>query len=447
MAAPPASAAGQTDGPVRVLIYGGDSMLGRGVNLTLPQQSPGDERVTDSCTTEHYLLMALHGGEEEAGELQRMRQENADGRRLWGDLLKLRFHPPPDLRLLNLETAVTETITNADVPRKGINYHMHSGNLAALASLAEARHGGAEEVPYIVSFANNHSLDFGRQAFEDESLPRLQTLPGQGHVVGAGLNLVEASRPVVLSVRGTAVRVLGFASACSGTPSFWAATEQESGLVWLPEISSAANVDRAFEICRRVVVAAAASGKGRGLLILSIHWGPNWAYRYHGDDQQHRRQLAHRLVEELGVDLIYGHSSHHVRGLEIHRGKLIIYGAGDLVNDYEGFENPGDEAYSRLGAVFAVDLSPYSGEVLAIRIVPMAMDRLALRRVTPACGLWSASSRRRRPGTGVVEEFARRLNELSARDAAAASVAPVLHVRGDAEAEGMAPPGPVLAWP
>jgi hypothetical protein len=33
--------------------------------------------------------------------------------------------PAPDLRLLNLETAVTKTISNDDVPKKGINYHMH----------------------------------------------------------------------------------------------------------------------------------------------------------------------------------------------------------------------------------------------------------------------------------------------------------------------------------
>ena len=58
----------------------------------------------------------------------------------------------------------------------------------------------------------------------------------------------------------------------------------------------------------------------------------------------HPRSLVHtlppplflcRLVDELGVDMLYGHSSHHIRGAEVYKGKLVLYGAGDIVNDYE----------------------------------------------------------------------------------------------------------------
>lgn len=432
--------------PLRLLIYGGDNMLGRAVNLTLPHQSPGDELVADSCTAQHYLERALHGGERQAGELQRIREENRDGSRLWGDLLRLELDPPPDLSLLNLETAVTETIANRDVPRKSINYHMHSGNLAAFTSLATVRHGAPADVPYVVSFANNHSMDFGRQAFERESLPRLRALPGRGHVVGAGLNFAEACRPAVISVRGTPVRILGFAAACAGTPWSWAALEGRSGLVWLPGISGADSADRAFEICRHAVAAAGAGGPENGLLVLSIHWGPNWAYRQPGDGQEHRRRLAHRLVDELGADVIYGHSSHHARGLEVHSGKLILYGAGDLVNDYEGFQNPGDEAYSSLGGIFVVDLEPGTGRVLAVYVVPMAMDRLALRRVTQGSSLWDPLHGVRRPSSGAVDDLAQRLNALSALDAADPAAVPDLSLRLDSEAVGILPSGPILAW-
>lgn len=37
-----------------------------------------------------------------------------------------------------------------------------------------------------------------------------------------------------------------------------------------------------------------------------------------------------------GVDVVHGHSSHHAKGAEVYRGKLILYGAGDLISDYEG---------------------------------------------------------------------------------------------------------------
>ena len=61
-----------------------------------------------------------------------------------------------------------------------------------------------------------------------------------------------------------------------------------------------------------------------GLRIVSIHWGPNWAMK--GETTQElaaRRSFAHRLIDECGVDLIYGHSSHHARGIEVYKNKLV----------------------------------------------------------------------------------------------------------------------------
>ena len=112
---------------------------------------------------------------------------NREGKRLWGDLLGKIFEPAPDVRLLNLETAVTTTIDNPDVPNKGINYHMHCANLAeAFSAFSQEGHGGSEPVPYIVSFSNNHVMDFGRKAFEQETLPALETIPVPGTAIGAG---------------------------------------------------------------------------------------------------------------------------------------------------------------------------------------------------------------------------------------------------------------------
>ena len=46
-------------------------------------------------------------------------------------------------------------------------------------------------------------------------------------------------------------------------------------------------------------------------------------------------RFAHRLIDG-GVDLVHGHSSHHPRPIEVFRGKLVLYGCGDCINDYEG---------------------------------------------------------------------------------------------------------------
>ena len=49
-------------------------------------------------------------------------------------------------------------------------------------------------------------------------------------------------------------------------------------------------------------------------------------------------QLAHSLLDEAGVDVIHGHSSHHVKGIEVYKGKAILYGCGDFLTDYEGIQ-------------------------------------------------------------------------------------------------------------
>ena len=46
-------------------------------------------------------------------------------------------------------------------------------------------------------------------------------------------------------------------------------------------------------------------------------------------------RFAHRLID-AGVDVVHGHSSHHPRPIEVYRGKLILYGCGDTIDDYEG---------------------------------------------------------------------------------------------------------------
>ena len=48
------------------------------------------------------------------------------------------------------------------------------------------------------------------------------------------------------------------------------------------------------------------------------------------------REFAHRLIEAGGVDIIHGHSPHHVKAIEVYCGKLILYGCGDFLDDYEG---------------------------------------------------------------------------------------------------------------
>jgi len=58
------------------------------------------------------------------------------------------------------------------------------------------------------------------------------------------------------------------------------------------------------------------------MVIASIHWGSNWGYNTPSD----QRKFAHKLIDDASVDVIHGHTSHHVKGMEVYKGKLIIYG-------------------------------------------------------------------------------------------------------------------------
>jgi poly-gamma-glutamate synthesis protein (capsule biosynthesis protein) len=312
---------------IRILLHGGDNMLGRAVQLSFPVQAPGEELITDSCTASHYLDMCLNhpSGRERNPNLAEIRALNADkGSYLWGDYRGLSITPPPDLKLLNIENAVTKSIHNKDVPQwKGIRYHMHSDNYEnILSGFREETHGGDSTVPVAVNFANNHAMDYGRHALEQESIPLFQRLESNDfQAVGVGMNLAEASKPATFSCQSTPVEVFAFSSGCSGTPPDWWATQKRSGLVGLPSLYSSKDVDAAMKI---VKASFDRTPSKSGLRIVSIHWGPNWAMKSEDEEElAARRKFAHRLIDECGVDLIYGHSSHHARGIEVYNNKLM----------------------------------------------------------------------------------------------------------------------------
>jgi poly-gamma-glutamate capsule biosynthesis protein CapA/YwtB (metallophosphatase superfamily) len=109
------------------------------------------------------------------------------------------------------------------------------------------------------------------------------------------------------------------------------------------------------------------------LVIVSIHWGSNWGY--HVPDEQ--RAFAHALVDKAGVSVIHGHSSHHPRPIEIYRDRLILYGCGDLLNDYEGIRG-----YARfrddLVLMYFVDLAPTGGNLQALKLLPLQIKKFRL---------------------------------------------------------------------
>jgi poly-gamma-glutamate capsule biosynthesis protein CapA/YwtB (metallophosphatase superfamily) len=434
---------------LRVVFNGGDNMLGRAVQLSFPVQAPGEEHITDSCPGYHYLHMCLHPSGHPDGDLSlaEIREQNKQGNYLWKDYRKLRIDPPPDVRLLNVESHITRSIDKPDLPLwKGIRYHTHVDNLdTMIRPYAETTHGGESASPVVLSLANNHVIDYGRTALDTETLPaikKLQADMANVSTVGIGGSWLDASKPAEFKCSNTNVQVFAVSSGCSGTPtSWWANDEGKSGLVGIPALVSKEAITDAVEIVKRAIESHPCPEDK--LRILSVHMGPNWALK--GEDEKDiacRRDFAHKVIDDCDVDIVYGHSSHHMRGMEVYKGKLILYGTGDIINDYEGFENRGEDKYNRLGGIFIADIDAGSGNLRQLQIVPMFMNRLRLERYKKGSQLWSPNQKRLVTNEEKGKDLCTFINELSLIDAGNEKAA--LTVKYVDESKSNIPGGPVL---
>ena len=123
--------------------------------------------------------------------------------------------------------------------------------------------------------------------------------------------------------------------------------------------------------------------RGDGLVVVSIHWGGNWGERV---PAQHRR-FARRLIDLRAADVVHGHSAHHPLPIEVHRGKLILYGCGDLINDYEGIGAHG-ELRSDVGCLYFATLGLATGALQRLEIVPLQLRKFRLQRADAAARSW-----------------------------------------------------------
>jgi poly-gamma-glutamate capsule biosynthesis protein CapA/YwtB (metallophosphatase superfamily) len=335
------------------LFFSGDVMLGRGVDQILPH--PGkpalyERQVRDARV---YVDLAVRAN----GSIP----QPVDWSWPWGDALELLEYAGCDARIINLETSITSS--DDYVPDKAVHYRMNPANSETLIGIR----------PDVCVLANNHVLDFGRRGLlETLDVLSAADLPK----AGAGRSLREAQSPAIIPIPKTGGRVLVFAfgSPSSGIPYEWAATDNNPGVHVIPTLSDTA----ADELCRQVRQAR----QPGDLTVVSAHWGGNWGYRVAADQVR----FAHRLVDG-GVHMVHGHSSHHPRPIEVYRGKLILYGCGDLVDDYEGIRGH-DQYRHDLRLLYLPRLNPISGEVVELRMAPLQARQMRLHRASHRDARW-----------------------------------------------------------
>jgi poly-gamma-glutamate synthesis protein (capsule biosynthesis protein) len=166
----------------------------------------------------------------------------------------------------------------------------------------------------LVSLANNHVFDYGKDAFYDT----IDTLREYGvDYAGAGRNAEEAQSPMYYLVDG---RKIAFISATRAekyvlTPE---ATEEEPG------------VFRCYDTARLLEVIAEAKAES-DYVILLVHWG-----REGSNSLEDVQEETAPLYLEAGADLIIGGHAHRLQGIEFIDGKAVFYNLGNFwFDDYD----------------------------------------------------------------------------------------------------------------
>ena len=190
----------------------------------------------------------------------------------------------------------------------------------------------------IVSVANNHSWDYGREALRDtvDYTRRSGVL-----TVGAGANRAAAHELVVVKSKGLRV---GFLAYLGLIPALVAESETE------PSLSMAS-----IEAITRDV----AQARGQvDVLIVSLHAGQEGA----PTPTPRQRGFAQAAID-AGADMVIGHHPHVRQPLEMYRGKPICYSLGNFVFSTSGRGS---------GAMLDATLRP--NHQIQARLIPLILD-------------------------------------------------------------------------
>jgi poly-gamma-glutamate capsule biosynthesis protein CapA/YwtB (metallophosphatase superfamily) len=330
----------------------GDVMAGRGIDQVLPHPNNPTLHEPYISDARSYVELAKSVN----GTIPRLVEFDY----IWGDALAELDRAGVDLRIINLETSITSSEDNWR--DKEIHYRMHPRNIKCIT---------AARID-CCCLANNHVLDWGYDGLAET----LRTLDAAGIAhTGAGRDAAEAAAPAVLDVPGKGrVLVFSFGSPTSGVPWEWAATAHRPGVNFLEDISEKTGC----RIAREMV----GFDRRGDAIVASIHWGGNWGYRIHDGETR----FAHQLIEH-GIAIVHGHSSHHVKTAEIYGNRLVLYGCGDFLNDYEGIREY-KVFRNDLTLMYLPAIDPRRGRLVEARLVPMRVARFRLNRGAEADAKW-----------------------------------------------------------
>jgi poly-gamma-glutamate synthesis protein (capsule biosynthesis protein) len=250
-----------------------------------------------------------------------------------------------DIRIANLECVVATTGSAGD---KNFTFRAHPRVLPVVKKHFDA-----------LALANNHSGDFGREAFA-EMLGLLQQA-GLGKL-GGGLNLAQAHAPWLVERHGLRIAFLSYNEFM---PRSFEADHNAPGVAWSEDEQVVDDIRRARHVHRA------------DLVIPIMHWG--WENELVANARQ--RQLA-RLMIDAGADAVIGGHPHVTQDIEHIQGKPVIYSVGNFVMKET------DNANQRRGWVLRLELDKRGVRAFDTRVAQIRMDGVPERDDRAASPCW-----------------------------------------------------------
>lgn len=190
-----------------------------------------------------------------------------------------------------------------------------------------------------VSFASNHHMDAGVEAFVDT----LDILKKNNiHPVGVGMNIAEARTAAVLERKGTRVAFLGYSSIIPKAELPYDAEPDRPGCApmfvstfyeasdWHPGTPSPRVISFADKDDLRAMKEDIERAKAQAdVVIMSIHWG---VHHVPGLIAMYQYEVGHAAID-AGADLVLGHHAHILKGIEVYKGKAIFYSLANFAMD------------------------------------------------------------------------------------------------------------------
>jgi poly-gamma-glutamate capsule biosynthesis protein CapA/YwtB (metallophosphatase superfamily) len=236
----------------------------------------------------------------------------------------------------------------------------------------------------VLSLANNHTLDWGPEALLDT----IANLKAAGvTTVGAGKNIAEARRPVIVERKGTKVGFLAYS--CTG-PDGYEAEEDKPGYAPVRVWTIYEKVDYQPATPPRIVsfpykeeMAAVVEDIKKlktqaDVVIVSFHWGQHLVPRV---IPMYCYELGHAAVD-AGADLILGGHTHILKGIEVYKGKVIFYSLSNFACEL-GPGTLGQKSGARMAKKLAqLYGSTHHPEAKATLIVRALIDKGEIQQVS-----------------------------------------------------------------